>query len=51
MNATDFDYGKSDFWTWDEAMYDHLRWLRENDPIHWSEKSKNAMPVGRCQRT
>ena len=39
MNATDFDYGKSDFWTWDEAMYDHLRWLRENDPIHWSEKS------------
>jgi cytochrome P450 family 142 subfamily A polypeptide 1 len=35
----DLDYGKSDFWTWDSAMYDHLRWLRENDPIHWSEAS------------
>ena len=40
MSITDFDYGKSDFWTWDEPMYDQLRWLRENDPIHWSEKSK-----------
>lgn len=36
----DFDYGKSDFWTWDQSMYDHLRWLRENDPIHWSEASQ-----------
>lgn len=34
---TDVNYGESGFWTWDEPMWDHLRWLRENDPIHWSE--------------
>ncbi|HAC79561.1 MAG TPA: hypothetical protein DCG06_04640 [Deltaproteobacteria bacterium] len=39
MSIPDFDYGKSDFWTWDKPMYDQLQWLRENDPIHWSEKS------------
>ena len=40
MNGPDFDYGKSDFWTWDQPMYDHLRWLRENEPVRWSEKSE-----------
>jgi cytochrome P450 family 142 subfamily A polypeptide 1 len=24
--------------SWDEAMPERLRWLRENDPIRWSEK-------------
>jgi cytochrome P450 family 142 subfamily A polypeptide 1 len=23
---------------WDEQMSDRLRWLRENDPVHWSSK-------------
>ena len=23
--------------SWDESMPEHLRWLRENDPVHWSE--------------
>ena len=39
MPPADVNYGKSDFWTWDDAMYDHLKWLRENDPVHWSEKT------------
>ena len=26
--------------TWDEAMPERMRWLRENDPIHWSEKDQ-----------
>ncbi|MDG2306838.1 MAG: cytochrome P450 [Candidatus Binatia bacterium] len=39
MTPADVNYGKSDFWTWDEAMYDRLRWLRENDPVHWSEET------------
>ena len=30
-------YGLSPFWTWDDAMWEHMRWLRENDPVHWSE--------------
>jgi len=24
---------------WDAAMRDRMRWLRENDPVHWSERS------------
>lgn len=39
MQPADVNYGKSDFWTWDAKMYDHLKWLRENDPVHWSEKT------------
>ncbi len=39
MTPADVNYGKSDFWTWDESMYDHLRWLRENDPVHWSPET------------
>jgi cytochrome P450 family 142 subfamily A polypeptide 1 len=26
--------------TWDETMRDRMRWLRENDPVHWSERSR-----------
>jgi cytochrome P450 family 142 subfamily A polypeptide 1 len=25
--------------SWDETMRDRMRWLRENDPVHWSERS------------
>jgi cytochrome P450 family 142 subfamily A polypeptide 1 len=25
---------------WDESMLERLRWLRENDPVHWSEKDR-----------
>ncbi len=25
--------------SWDEKMPERTRWLRENDPVHWSEKS------------
>jgi cytochrome P450 family 142 subfamily A polypeptide 1 len=25
---------------WDETMRDRMRWLRENDPVHWSERSR-----------
>lgn len=39
MTPADVNYGKSDFWTWDQPMWDHLKWLRENDPVHWSEKT------------
>lgn len=39
MTPADANYGTSEFWTWDESMYDHLRWLRENDPVHWSDES------------
>jgi len=24
---------------WDETMGDRTRWMRENDPVHWSERS------------
>jgi cytochrome P450 family 142 subfamily A polypeptide 1 len=24
---------------WDDEMEERMRWLRENDPVHWSEKS------------
>ncbi|UCE86203.1 MAG: cytochrome P450 [Deltaproteobacteria bacterium] len=23
--------------SWDEKMHDRMRWLRENDPVHWSD--------------
>jgi cholest-4-en-3-one 26-monooxygenase len=25
--------------TWDAAILDRMRWLREHDPVHWSEKN------------
>jgi cytochrome P450 family 142 subfamily A polypeptide 1 len=39
MNPSDINFGQSDFWTWDAPMYEQLRWLRENAPIFWSEKT------------
>jgi cytochrome P450 family 142 subfamily A polypeptide 1 len=26
--------------SWDARMHDRLRWLRENDPVYWAEKSQ-----------
>ena len=26
--------------SWDEQMPERLRWLRRNDPIHWSDKDQ-----------
>ncbi len=26
--------------TWDDTMGERMRWLRENDPVHWSEVNK-----------
>jgi len=37
MPTEPIHYGTADFWTWDEPMWEQLRWLRENDPVHWSE--------------
>lgn len=34
---SDLAFGGAEYWTWDAPMWDHLRSLRENDPIHWSE--------------
>ncbi len=25
---------------WDEHMHERMRWLRENDPVHWSDKDQ-----------
>lgn len=32
------DFLSSD--TWDGTMHARMRWLRENDPVHWSEKNQ-----------
>jgi cytochrome P450 family 142 subfamily A polypeptide 1 len=34
----DVAYLKAD--SWDDRMPDRLRWLRENDPVHWSEQDQ-----------
>ena len=26
--------------SWDDQMPERMRWLRENDPVHWSEKDQ-----------
>ncbi len=26
--------------SWDSSMHERMKWLRENDPIHWAEKSQ-----------
>jgi cytochrome P450 family 142 subfamily A polypeptide 1 len=36
MNV-DIDFLASE--NWDAHMHERMRWLRENDPVHWSEKS------------
>jgi cytochrome P450 family 142 subfamily A polypeptide 1 len=40
VGIEDTEYGESPFWSWDETMWEHMRWLRENDPVHWSEKDQ-----------
>jgi cytochrome P450 family 142 subfamily A polypeptide 1 len=37
MPTEEIRYATTELWTWDEPMWEHLRWLRENDPVHWSE--------------
>ena len=37
MRDEGVQYGQSAFWTWDEPMWERLRWLRTHDPVHWSE--------------
>jgi len=33
----DVDVGYLDSRNWDASMHDRMRWLRRNDPVHWSE--------------
>ncbi len=44
MNRDDIDIEIDIDWTqsenWQEGMDDRMRWLRENDPVYWSEKSQ-----------
>lgn len=35
----DIDFGHAD--SFNEQMLERLRWLRENDPVYWSEKTDN----------
>jgi cytochrome P450 family 142 subfamily A polypeptide 1 len=39
MNV-DVDYQASETWADQEAMRERMRWLRENDPVYWSEKNQ-----------
>jgi cytochrome P450 family 142 subfamily A polypeptide 1 len=36
----DLDIDYLDSANWDAAMPERFRWLRENDPVHWAEKSQ-----------
>jgi cytochrome P450 family 142 subfamily A polypeptide 1 len=38
MNAQDVDVAYVSGPSWDDQMLERLRWLRENDPVRWSEK-------------
>jgi cytochrome P450 family 142 subfamily A polypeptide 1 len=38
MSRIDVDVAYLDPASWDEHMHERTRWLRENDPVHWSEK-------------
>ncbi len=33
----DRDISYLDSASWDDSILEHMRWLRENDPVHWSE--------------
>lgn len=37
----DVSYTTREFWTWDDAMWQQLRWLRDHDPVHWSERDQH----------
>jgi len=39
MLDVDIDYGASESWADEAAMHERWRWLRENEPVYWSEKS------------
>jgi cytochrome P450 family 142 subfamily A polypeptide 1 len=38
MDASDANVAFLDPATWDASIHERMRWLRRNDPVHWSEK-------------
>ena len=38
MDASDVNVAFLDPATWDASVHERMRWLRRNDPVHWSEK-------------
>jgi cytochrome P450 family 142 subfamily A polypeptide 1 len=38
MDANDVDVAFLDPATWDATIHERMRWLRRNDPVHWSAK-------------
>jgi len=38
MDAKDVDIAFLDPASWDASMHERMRWLRRNDPVHWSPK-------------
>jgi len=38
MDASDVNVAFLDPATWDASIHERMRWLRRNDPVHWSEK-------------
>ena len=41
MAQPDIDIAYTDSANWDEAaMRERFEWLRENDPVHWSERAQ-----------
>ena len=38
MDANDVDVAFLDPATWDAQIHERMRWLRRNDPVHWSPK-------------
>lgn len=38
MDANDVDVAFLDPATWDANIHERMRWLRRNDPVHWSPK-------------
>ena len=38
MDPIDVNVAFLDPASWDAAMHPRMRWLRENDPVHWSDK-------------
>ena len=40
MDANDVNVAFLDPATWDASIHERMRWLRSNDPVHWSEKDE-----------
>ena len=38
MDASDLNVAFLDPASWDASIHERMRWLRRNDPVHWSEK-------------